>query len=97
MNKTGSDVVICGGGRLAGLTLARMLNLELPELSLAILDRLTRPFPEAAFKIGPSSIELGIYYLGQFLKLDPYSRKVHLPKLGLPFPMGKSIEIILHS
>jgi flavin-dependent dehydrogenase len=87
------DVVICGGG-LAGLTLARQLKLELPELSVAVIDRLTRPLPEAAFKVGESSIELGTYYFGQVLKLEKYFREYHLPKLGLRFFMGKSSEPI---
>src|SRR4030066_689112 len=87
--QTDFDVVICGGG-LAGLTLARHLKLELPKLSVAVIDRLTRPLPEAAFKVGESSIELGTYYLGQVLKLDRYFRTRHLPKLGLRFFIGKS-------
>jgi flavin-dependent dehydrogenase len=88
-DSTDFDVVICGGG-LAGLTLARQLKLELPELSVAVVDRLTRPLPEAAFKVGESSIELGTHYFGQVLKLDKYFRERHLPKLGLRFFMGKS-------
>ena len=88
-DQTDFDVVICGGG-LAGLTLARHLKLELPKLSVAVIDRLTRPLPEAAFKVGESSIELGTYYFGQVLKLDRYFRTRHLPKLGLRFFMGKS-------
>lgn len=87
--QTAFDVVICGGG-LAGLTLARQLRLELPDLSVAVIDRLTSPLPEAAFKVGESSIELGTYYYGQVLKLDKYFRTRHLPKLGLRFFMGKS-------
>ena len=87
--QTDFDVVICGGG-LAGLTLARQLRLELPELSVAVVDRLTSPLPEAAFKVGESSIELGTYYLGQVLQLDKYFRTRHLPKLGLRFFMGQS-------
>ena len=92
-DKSEFDVIICGGG-LAGLTLARQLKLELPLLSVAVIDRLTRPLPEAAFKVGESSIELGTYYLGQVLKLDQYFRQRHLPKLGLRFFMGSSQDPI---
>jgi 2-polyprenyl-6-methoxyphenol hydroxylase-like FAD-dependent oxidoreductase len=40
--ETNHDVLICGAG-LAGLTLARQLKLELPKLSVAIIDRLPPP------------------------------------------------------
>lgn len=92
-HKTEFDIVICGGG-LAGLALARQLKLELPSLSVAVIDRLSRPLPEAAFKVGESSIELGTFYYGQILKLDSYFRERHLFKLGLRFFMGKSQEPI---
>jgi len=59
-----------------------------------VIDRLSAPLPEAAFKVGESSIELGTYYLGQVLKMDKYFRERHLPKLGLRFFMGKSQEPI---
>ncbi len=85
--QTDFDVVICGGG-LAGLTLARHLKLELPDVSVAVIDRLSSPLPEAAFKVGESSIELSTYYFGQILKLNSYFRSRHLPKFGLRFFMG---------
>ena len=91
MDKTNFDVVICGGG-LAGLTLARQLRLELPDVSVVVIDRLTSPLPEAAFKVGESSNELGSYYFGQVLQLAPYFRSRHLHKLGLRFFMGQSHE-----
>ncbi|MEI6666779.1 MAG: FAD-dependent monooxygenase [Acidobacteriota bacterium] len=81
------DVVIVGGG-LAGLTLARQIRLEVPDRSVAVIDRLVRPLPEAAFKVGESAIELGTYYLGQVLGLDAYFRSRHLSKLGLRFYFG---------
>lgn len=55
---------------------------------MAVIDRLTRPLPEAAFKVGESSNELGTHYFGQVLQLDSYFRTRHLPKLGLRFFMG---------
>ena len=39
------DAAICGGG-LAGLTLARQLKQNIPELSIVVLDRFSRPLPE---------------------------------------------------
>ena len=42
------DVVICGGG-LAGLTLARQLKLQKPNISVVVLDKMARPLPEASF------------------------------------------------
>jgi flavin-dependent dehydrogenase len=83
------DVLICGGG-LAGLTLARQLKLELPGISIAVIDRLARPLPEAAFKVGESSIELSTYYFGQVLKLAEYFKRCQLFKLGLRFFFGEA-------
>jgi hypothetical protein len=56
------DVVICGGG-LAGLLLARQLRRDLPELSVALVERVARPLPDACHKVGESSVELGSQYL----------------------------------
>lgn len=81
------DVVICGAG-LAGLTLARQLRRQLPELSVTVLDRLTRPLPEAAFKVGESTVEVGAHYLAEVLELREYLEVRHLPKLGLRFFFG---------
>jgi L-2-hydroxyglutarate oxidase LhgO len=49
--KTYYDVVICDA-ELAGLTLARQLKLKMPSISIAMIDRLLRPLPEATFKVG---------------------------------------------
>ncbi|MBD3763940.1 MAG: tryptophan 7-halogenase [Rhodobacterales bacterium] len=76
------DVIICGGG-MAGLTLARQLRREQPRARVAVVDRLTRPLPEAAFKIGESTVELAGYYLRDMLGLADYLDRAHLRKLGI--------------
>ena len=87
------DVVICGGG-LAGLLLARQLHLELPQLSVAVLEKSTRPLPEACHKVGESSVEAGSQYL-EMLGLKDYLLDQHLQKLGLRFFPGHG-ELPLH-
>ncbi len=90
---TSFDVVICGGG-LAGLLLARQLRRELPELSVAVLERTTRPLPEACHKVGESSVELGSQYLER-LGLRDYLLERHIVKLGLRFfPGGGDLPLI---
>lgn len=49
------DAIIVGGG-LAGLTLARQLHLEVPALRVLLAEKRTHPVPEAAFKVGESSV-----------------------------------------
>ncbi|MEA5536735.1 FAD-dependent monooxygenase [Crocosphaera sp. XPORK-15E] len=78
------DVVICGGG-LAGLTLARQLKLQIPNISIVVLDRMTRPLPEAGFKVGESTVEVGAFYLANILQLHDYLDENHLQKLGLRY------------
>ena len=81
------DVVICGGG-LAGLTLARQLRREVPEASVAVVERQRRPLPDAAHKVGESSVELGSHYFGVVLGLGDHLRERHLIKNGLRFFPG---------
>ncbi|NER26709.1 MAG: FAD-dependent oxidoreductase [Symploca sp. SIO1C4] len=78
------DVVICGGG-LAGLTLARQLKLQKPDISVTVLDRIPRPLPEASFKMGESTVEVGAFYLANTLQLVDYFETQHLTKLGLRY------------
>ncbi|MCA9672196.1 MAG: tryptophan 7-halogenase [Myxococcales bacterium] len=86
------DVVIAGGG-LAGLTLARQLRQQFPELEVAIVEKTARPLPTAAHKVGESSVELGSLYL-ESLGLGEYLQRHHLLKFGLRFfPGGGELPI----
>lgn len=78
------DVVICGGG-LAGLALARQLTRNIAEISVAVVDRMKRPLPEATLKVGESTVETGSYYLTGVLGLKEYFAEKHLRKNGLRF------------
>ena len=78
------DVVILGGG-LAGLTLARQLRQERPGLQVLVLEKRTHPAPEAAHKVGESSVEIGAHYFGQVLGLDPHMADRQLPKFGIRY------------
>jgi flavin-dependent dehydrogenase len=90
-NDTRHDIIICGGG-LAGLTLALQLKQQLPELDVAVVDQLQRPLPEAAFKVGESTVEVGTHYLAGVLGLDDYLERQHLRKMGLRFFFGNGNE-----
>ena len=81
------DVVICGSG-LAGLTLARQLRMNHPNLKIALFDKTKRPFPDSCLKVGESSVEVGTHYFADRLKLQDYFAKKHVPKLGLRFFFG---------
>jgi flavin-dependent dehydrogenase len=78
------DVAILGGG-LAGLTLARQLARADPSLRIAVVDRQGEPSPEAAFKVGESTVEIGSFYLRRVLGLADYLKADQLPKAGLRF------------
>ncbi|MBA2602609.1 MAG: NAD(P)/FAD-dependent oxidoreductase [Acidobacteria bacterium] len=88
------DAIIVGGG-LAGLTLARQLHLEVPALRVLLAEKRTHPVPEAAFKVGESSVEVGAHYFQVVLGLEPHLRSQHLEKLGIRyfFPHGDNRDI----
>lgn len=86
-----ADVVILGGG-LAGLTLALQLNDADPDLAVVILERWTFPAPEAAYKVGESTVEIGSHYLSQTLGLQERLEKTQLRKFGLRFFFGAGLQ-----
>ena len=78
------DVVILGGG-LAGGCLARQLHQEAPQLRTLVTEKRAHPVPEAAFKVGESSVEIGAHYFSKRLGLEPHLRERQLEKLGLRY------------
>ena len=83
------DALILGGG-LAGLTLARQLQQEAPHVRVLVAEKRRHPVPEAAFKVGESTVEIGAHYLRVVLGLESHLRAQHLEKLGIRyfFPYG---------
>jgi flavin-dependent dehydrogenase len=78
------DVAILGGG-LAGGCLARQLHQEAPHLRVLVVEKRPHPVPEAAFKVGESSVEIGAHYFQKRLGLEPHLRAEQLEKLGLRY------------
>ena len=78
------DLIILGGG-LAGLTLALQLRQRLPALKVLVLERRSHPVPEAAFKIGESTVEIGAHYFAKVLGLQQHLVEHQLKKFGFRF------------
>ena len=89
-----SDVTVLGGG-LAGLSLALQCRQKLPDARITVLEKREHPVPEAAFKVGESTVEVAAHYFGEILGLKEHIRKQQLPKLGLRFffPAGDNSRI----
>ncbi len=94
------DIVVCGAG-LAGSTLARQLRRACPNATIASIDPVARPLPDACHKVGESTVELATHYLAHELELEGYLRTEHILKNGLRFfpgggdshPLEKRTEI----
>jgi flavin-dependent dehydrogenase len=88
------DVAILGGG-LAGGCLARQLRMEAPDLRVLVAERRQHPVPEAAFKVGESSVEIGAHYFQKRLELEAHLRSAQIEKLGLRyfFPHGGNRDL----
>ncbi|NOQ14681.1 MAG: halogenase [Methyloprofundus sp.] len=77
------DVLIMGGG-LSGLTLAIQLKRRVENIRILVIEKNAYPVPEAAHKVGESSVEIASHYLGEVLGLQAELEN-ELPKLGLRF------------
>ncbi len=88
------DVAILGGG-LAGLTLALQIKRARPEASVFVAEKRKGHAPEAAFKVGESSLEIGAHYFARVLGLSDHIESEQLPKMGVRFffPAGDNGDI----
>ena len=84
MPRADFDVVIAGGG-LAGLTLARQLRRTSPQLRVLVAEKRSHPAPEAAFKVGESSVEIAAHYFRTRLGLAAHLQQAQLDKFGLRY------------
>ena len=78
------DVVVIGGG-LAGLTLALQLKQQFADLDVLVIERRPHPVPEAAHKVGESSVEIGAHYFSKVLGLQEHLDTCQLRKFGFRF------------
>ena len=78
------DVIIMGGG-LAGLCLSLQIKNRLPDLNILVIERRTHPVPQAAHKIGESSVEIAANYFDTVLGLKAHLVAQQLKKFGFRF------------
>jgi flavin-dependent dehydrogenase len=76
------DVAILGGG-IAGLTLALQLRQARPTIRVLVTEKREHPVPEAAHKVGESSVEVQAHYLRDVLGLAEHLDTEQLRKFGL--------------
>ncbi len=79
-----TQLAVLGGG-LAGLSLAIQLRRELPDIDIVVLERRAHPVPEAAHKVGESTVEIGAHYFDSVLGLKEHLITRQLKKFGFRF------------
>lgn len=76
------DVAVLGGG-LAGLTLALQLTRARQGIRVVVVEKEKHPAPEAAHKVGESTVEIAAHYLRDVLGLTEHLDGLQLRKFGL--------------
>lgn len=76
------DVAILGGG-MAGLTLALQIKKARPVTRIVVIEKQNHPVPEAAHKVGESTVEIASRYLRDVLGLEEHLQTQQLRKFGL--------------
>ncbi|MFJ9153332.1 NAD(P)/FAD-dependent oxidoreductase [Streptomyces sp. NPDC102270] len=94
LDRPSCDVVVLGGG-LAGLTLAIQLKNARPQTDVVVLDKRRGLAPEAAFKVGESTVPTGAHYFAEIVGMKEHLDKFHLQKNGLRFfqPAGDNSDL----
>ena len=91
MNNTQSqvyDVVIMGAG-IAGVSQARHLLLNIPNIKVALVDPRPEERTEKDLKVGESTVEISTLFFGKELGLYDYMIENHPPKYGLNYHWAK--------
>ncbi|HTS73469.1 MAG TPA: NAD(P)/FAD-dependent oxidoreductase [Gaiellaceae bacterium] len=88
------DVAVLGGG-LAGLSIALQIKRQRPDTRVLVTDKRAEPAPDAAFKVGESSVEIGAHYYREVVGMRDHLEQAQLRKLGLRFmlPAGDNSDI----
>ena len=88
------DVVVLGGG-LAGLCLGLQLTRARPGTQILIVEKRKGPAPEAAFKVGESTVEVAARYFADIVGMKDHLESEQLHKAGLRyfFPAGDNTDI----
>lgn len=90
------DVVIMGGG-LAGLCLALQLQERDATMRIAVIERNEHPLPDAAHKVGESTVEIGAHYFANVLGLREHLETRHIRKFGFRFFFSEGNDRLDHA